>query len=376
MSIPLMSQISCNDTYVYGIDTSNKVWFKPIDGSGSWKKFGNPNTWNIKMINATSSNVYIVTSKNGNIYETDINGTHNWNRLTPSDVKDITGDFATVSSDTQNNNLYATNTSNIGYRYTPEITGGGWTNLQNNNYAYEQVALKKSNDNWKYFGQVNSIEDCRLKAVEDKTTEYASVVYTTGNGVHDKTCYGGIKNGSTNPHTVDGVITSIPPNGSSRLGGTKGDNLLKQMKGIQDEIYELMKEQKQNIRDMKKTGNLIQNERNETNKELEDIIIKLKEDRKEINRLLKEPDEHANNDDNSYRQTSNFIIYLLWIAIVIISILLAAHLYYTDSEGISPITYIFVGVWSIVFLSYYYRQGVSYGASGWSYLSDTLIDDI
>ena len=371
-----MSQISCNDTYVYGIDTSNKVWFKPVDGSGSWKRFGNPNTWNIKMINATSSNVYIVTSKNSNIYKTDINGTQNWNMLTPSDVKDITGDFATVSSDTQNNYLYATNTSDMGYRYTPDVTGGGWTNLQNNNYAYEQVDFKRSNDNWKYFGQVNSIEDCRLKAVEDKTTEYSSIVYTTGNGVNDKTCYGGVKNGSTNSYTVDGVITSIPPNGSSRLGGTKGAELLKQMKDIQDEIYELMREQKRNIRKIKKTGNEIQNERYETNTELDNIVIKLKEDRNEINRLLKEPDESSNNDDSSNRQSSNYIIYILWISIVIISVILAVHLYYTDSEGISPITYVFVGAWCLIFISYYYRQAVIYGASGWDYLSDSLTNNV
>ena len=354
-----MLQLSCNDTYVYGIDTNYKAWFKPIDGSGSWKSFGNPITWQLNTIHATPNKVYMV-GKKYRVHETDINGIQPWSLASRFD-HNITGDLSSLSVDTQSDDLYVTNKSNIGYRYTPITSGGEWMNIENNDYSQGLVEFKGSNDDWKYLGQTNSIEECRLKSVQDKDTLYSSVVYTTDNGINNKTCYGGVKGGKSNSRSVAGVTTSLAPNGSSRLGGAKGEELLKQMKTIQDEIYALMKTQKIHNKKSNKKEYLISADRNELNNELKDILSKLQADRTKITKLLNEPDEIANNEDGSYRNTINYIIYVLWIIVAIISIILAIHLYYSDSEGISPITYIFVGAWTIVFISHYYTQFMYYG---------------
>ena len=62
--------------------------------------------------------------------------------------------------------------------------------------------------------------------------------------------------------------------------------------------------------------------------------------------------------------------------VVIISIVLAGHLYVTDSENISPLTYIFVGVWTIILGTYYYRQFTQYGSKVWDSLSASITDDM
>jgi hypothetical protein len=251
-----------------------------------------------------------------------------------------------------------------------------WNNINNTNYAYGQTRLKQSNKNWKYLGQANNLTQCKLKSVEDKNTEYSSIVYTTGNGAYDKTCYGGVKGGTNNPTYVPGITTSLAPNGTTRLGGEAGGKLLKQMIEVQNEIEELIKEQQSFTAGIEKSKNAVKKERLAKNKELEKIITKLDQDRKKINKLINNPDYIAGEEDANDRQYSNYIIYLLWLIIVIISIVLALHLYNTDIENISPITYIFVGVWVLVFLSYYYRQFLRYGKRGWDYISEILVDNV
>ena len=90
-----------------------------------------------------------------------------------------------------------------------------------------------SNDNWKYLGQGKNIDECKVKAVQDKDTAYSSVVYNDGTTAGARiewgqTCYGGVKGGAYLIHNIkDGIITSLAPNGSSRLGGSEGENTFK-----------------------------------------------------------------------------------------------------------------------------------------------------
>jgi hypothetical protein len=79
---PSLVQLSCSNTYVYGLDTNKNAWWKPINGTGSWKRFGNDNQkkWQFYWINASSSNGKILAlDMDRRIRETDKNGTAPWN---------------------------------------------------------------------------------------------------------------------------------------------------------------------------------------------------------------------------------------------------------------------------------------------------------
>ena len=273
-------------------------------------------------------------------------------------------------------NLYSRNTDDQIYKNSPDKAGGYWKDLENENYGYGMVNFKQSNSDWKYLGQSNNIIDCKINAVEDKKNEYASIVYTTGNGAFDKSCYGGIKGGNISPKYVQGVTTSLAPNGTSRFGGNEGNELLKRMKKIHNDIEDLVKEQSKDTLGIKKASNIIKKEKNNRNIELDQLLKKLQKNRLQINKLLDEPSAMGGAEDANIRQSSSYIIMLLWMIVVIISIVLAGHLYVTDSENISPLTYIFVGVWTIILGTYYYRQFTQYGSKVWDSLSASITDDM
>ena len=375
---PLMVQLSCSKEYVYGLDTNKKAWRKNIDGSGEWSKFGNPWGWQFNRINASSNNGKILAiGMNNSIYETDTDGSTRWSRTDNQSSTGGASGITNVSGDSQNDEFYYTNTNDQIYRNSPITNGGYWTDIQNENYGFEMVDFKQSNSDWKYLGQSNNITDCKIKAVEDKKNEYSSIVYTSGNnGAYNKSCYGGIKGGNTNPTYVQGVTTSLAPNGTSRLGGSEGTKLLKRMKDIHNDIEDLVKKQSKYMLGIKKVSNVIRTEKDNRSTEIEQLLEKLQKDRIQIDKLLNEPSSIAEADDANNRQSSSYIIMLLWILVVIISIVLAGHLYTTDSENISPITYIFVGVWTIIFCTYYYRKIRQYGNKGWDLISDTLTSDM
>jgi hypothetical protein len=374
---PSMVQLSCSNQYVYGIDTNKYAWWKSITGTGSWNRFGNGNqtNWQFYWINATSNKYVYAVGMNRNIYKTDMLGTSKWVR-----ADNVASGVATVSGDPDNSeNFYITNTNDAIYVHTPESSGGYWDNIPNENYMTGAgVQARSSNDNWKYLGQGKNIDECKVKAVQDKDTAYSSVVYntTTDQGEWGQTCYGGVKGGATNPQYQDGIITSLAPNGSSRLGGSEGETLLNQMKQLQTEIKSLIDQSKEDNIGLEKENNSLTTTRKTTNNELSNLLDKLARDRKRINALLLEPDDIGQEEDSDFRQQSNYSIYFLWILLVIISLFLASHIIGSPSESISPITYAFVGIWILIFIKYYYKQAEPSGVAFWKYLSTIMVDPL
>ena len=366
---PAIVQLSCNNKYVYGLDTNKNAWRRPINGSGKWEKFGNPTNWQFYWINASNNKDVFAIGMNRWIYKTDIEGKQKWTRADNSS----TG-VTTVSGDPEGEDFYITNTGDGIYRHSPEQAGGFWEDIPNESYAYDLLKLKQSNDDWKYLGQSEDLDNCKLKAVEDKKNVYSSVVYTTGNGEYDKTCYGGIKGGKTNPTYVAGVKTSLAPNGTSRLGGQEGEKILKQMKKKANEIEKIIKEQKQNNIDTKKANNLLLSERKSSENELENILEKLKNDRIKINRIINEPNESASEDDGYKRQLFNYMVYFWWILLVVISIGFSFHLLY--SKSVSVITYIFVAIWVVILAKMYYKIGAYYVGWALKSLSSVMVDTL
>lgn len=372
---PKLVQLSCSNTHVYGLDTDRTAWRKNIDGSGEWSRFGNPNNWKFYQINASSSNGKILVVDMGRIIkETDKNGTAPWKRS--SSAGEASG-ISTVSGDSQNEDFYFTNTNDQIYRNTPITSGGYWNDITNENYMAGVGALpKQSNANWKYLGQTNNITECKIKAVEDKENEYASIVYTTGNGDYDRTCYGGIKGGKINPTYVKGITTSLAPNGTSRLGGEAGNNILKEMKKIHNQIKNISKEAEKDKLGLQKSNNLLNINKSIQEKELTELLKKLSNDRKKINKILSEPDEIGAEEDSDFRYTSNYYMYMLWMLLVLVSLFLSYHIISTDNESISTLVYVFIAIWILILGKYYYQKTKLYGITILNYLSTLVINPI
>jgi len=376
---PSLVQLSCSNTYVYGLDTNKNAWWKPINGTGSWKRFGNDNQkkWQFYWINASSSNGKILAlDMDRRIRETDKNGTAPWNYS--SSAGGASG-LTTVSADSSNEDFYFTNTNDQIYRNSPITSGGLWTDIKNENYQMGMVSSPtQTNDNWKFLGKSDTLNDCKLKAVEDKETAYSSVVYYPSDFGNDwsKSCFGGIKGKNINSGYQLKTITSLAPNGTSRLGGQEGETLLNQMKKIQGQIKSLIDQSKEDSIGLDKTTNSLNTTRKTTNNELSNLLDKLARDRKKINKLLLEPDAIGEEENSDFLQQTNYSVYFLWILLVIVSLFLASHIIGSPSESISPIAYVFVSIWILIFAKYYYKQAASYGVAFWKYLSTLMIDPL
>jgi len=248
-----------------------------------------------------------------------------------------------------------------------------WVELKDQNYMYDMIDRDgNSNSNFKFLGKTDSLNECKLKAVEDKQNIYSSVVYNTSaiKGDYSKSCYGSIKGRRQNKHAEIGVITSFAPNKNSRLGGFEGDALLKQMTQLQEEIKILIKQLEDINTNLKKTESIINTNKSGINVGMDTLIERLNQDRVEINQLLTQPDESAAAEDSGVQQVAHYSSYMVWVILMVISLLLASQLYFSDTNEISIYIYIFTISWLVILGSYYYKQIIYYGGEIKMYISN------
>tara|TARA_B110000967_G_scaffold68145_1_gene70413 strand:+ start:34 stop:972 length:939 start_codon:yes stop_codon:yes gene_type:complete len=254
------------------------------------------------------------------------------------------------------------------------VNQSGWNDLQNTNYSSGLITQPKSeNDMWKYLGQADTLEDCKLQSVQDKQP-FKSVVYypeQVDNG-WAKSCYGGI-NSSKPLHQVKQkhVITSIPPNKSTALGGEVGFKLLTKMKNIQDDIQSLIQQQTTNTQGIIKSKSLFKVNINNQELHLDEVIEKLKSDRVELDKVLNATHNNeyiAYVEESNLKKTSTFYHYILWFILAVITIYMSIHLYSSEYYNISTSTYLFVTAWIVIFLYYYHSQISEYSGK----ISDSI----
>jgi len=250
-----------------------------------------------------------------------------------------------------------------------------WTDLNNENYQIGMVSSPtQTNDDWNFLGKSNTLNDCKLKAVQDDNTAYSSVVYYPADFGNDwsKSCFGGIKGKTINSGYQSKTITSLPPNGTTILGGAEGENLVKEMKSLQVQIKRLIRKIKKSGGNLDKTQTLLNGETTSKSEELEQLLAKMKVDRLEIDKLIRQPDEAAGEEDSNIRQISSYTTFSLWLLLGLVSIYMSYYVYSRESYEISMAVYVFIAVWIIILGRYYYRTVIDYGESSWKFISNLL----
>ena len=230
-------------------------------------------------------------------------------------------------------------------------TGGKWTDQVNMFYG-------TSPEYWKFLGKTDNLNDCKLKAIQDENNAYSNVVYfpsdyggnSTASWVESyrKSCYGIVKGGGIYLWPSTGITSSLAPNGTTRMGGDDGEKILKEMKKTQEEIATLTQKAQAAGIVLDKTKQTIVGEISSNKNELNNLLYKLQSDRDEINKLMREPDQTAGEEDSNIQQTSNYTIYVLWLVLAIISFYVAYHIYSREIYDISILAYIFIGIWIIL----------------------------
>lgn len=363
-------QLSCSSTHVYALDKNENAWRKSVNGSGKWANFGTPPTAKFRMINASNPNKVLAVGMNREIYTTDKDGTQEWHR-----ADNVANGLTNVSGDPENANYYVTNTSNDIYRHEPVEQGGNWRDLNNENYQMGMVSSPtQTSDDWKFLGKSDTLNDCKLKAVQDDAATFSSVVYYPSDFGNDwsKSCFGGIKGKNINSGYQLKTITSLPPNGTTALGGDEGEKIAKQMKTLQNQIKKIIKKIQKSGKGLDKTKTLLSGETVSKSEELEKLLVKMENDRREIDTLLRQPDELAGEEDSNIRQISSYTTFSLWLLLGLVSIYMAYYVYSREIYEISMAVYVFIAIWILIIGKYYYRTVIDYGESSWKFISYML----
>lgn len=244
-----------------------------------------------------------------------------------------------------------------------------WTD-QNNVVTYPTDI--DVNTNFIFLGNSDNLNDCKLKAIHDKSTAYSSVAYYGSVSWNKNACYGVVKGYPTSQSNVNGMTQSFAPNGTTQMGGDNGEKILKEMKKIQEEITALTQKAQAAGIVLDKTKQTIVGEISSNKNELNNLLYKLQSDRDEINKLMREPDQTAGEEDSNIQQTSNYTIYVLWLALAIISFYVAYHIYSREIYDISILAYIFIGIWIIIIGKQYYSESKEYARKSWHYVSSAI----
>lgn len=250
-----------------------------------------------------------------------------------------------------------------------------WSELNNENYQIGMVSSPtQTTDDWKFLGKSNTLNDCKLKAVQDDTTTYSSVVYYPSDFGNDwsKSCFGGIKGKNINSGYQSKTITSLAPNGTTALGGDEGERIAKEMKKLQVQIKRLTKKIKRSGKGLDNTKILLNGESTSKSEELEKLLVKMEKDRYEIDTLLRQPDELAGEEDSNIRQISSYTTFSLWLLLGLVSIYMSYYVYSRESYEISMVVYVFIAIWILIIGKYYYRTVIDYGESFWKFISKLL----
>ena len=250
-----------------------------------------------------------------------------------------------------------------------------WNDLNNENYQMGMVSSPtQTSDDWKFLGKTDTLNDCKLKAVQDDAATFSSVVYYPSDFGNDwsKSCFGGIKGKNINSGYQSKTITSLAPNGTTALGGDEGEKIAKEMKKLQVQIKRLTKKIKRSGKGLDQTKTLLSGETVSKSEELEKLLVKMETDRFEIDTLLRQPDELAGEEDSNIRQISSYTTFSLWLLLGLVSIYMSYYVYSRESYEISMAVYVFIAIWILIIGKYYYKTVVDYGESSWKFISRLL----
>jgi hypothetical protein len=145
-------------------------------------------------------------------------------------------------------------------------------------------------EDWRFIGNTDSLAACKEMSYKSNKGPFNSVVFYPNSmeGKWKNSCYGGVPSAKFNNAVINGVYSSIPPLGSTNLGGLPLANYVVKLRKLNDELKndiqtmtsEVKKFNSEDVQDQKKIE--------QTHKNLMSDLKKLKKDRVEIDAMERE----------------------------------------------------------------------------------------
>ena len=408
---------------LWGVDMANKLYVsdKPCKQADDWSEVKTTNIPKMTWISVDNDYIWALSSEGGpgsvgTIYKQKlscgITGADKWQKVEDN------GEGTSFTNVDASNLKYVTATSNLGFVYQCEkpCNDGKWKKINSKpddksilaatgipgndeifasttidgvwsydtntvfspDYSWTEQTNKNaggadigSNKDWVLLGSVDTLDECKEKASTSNDT-YSSVVYFTpqysGDEGKSKSCYGmfygAYSSSTTTPIDMENVVTSVPPDGVSKIGGKKAQVLLQNMHQVQDELAKLIDNIEKEKVTVKMTGPSSSN--------MTALTESLNRNKGLINDTLLKSNVFAKEEITELKENTSFVSYISWLILGILSITLCIQLVRNDASSVPSIVYILLAVFILYNIRSYFFAFSDTSSSLLSSVGNTL----
>lgn len=160
----------------------------------------------------------------------------------------------------------------------------GWTKptwKDSNNISFMGNPNTADATQWKGIGKASSLAACKEMSITSSKAPFGSVVFVAS----ENKCYGGLPNASQENLKMEGVYSSIPPMGSTNLGGTSGIQYVEKLQNLNDSLKDLLYQMRSNLDDMESDNSKGKELLNNTYDNIHSDFKKLNSDRVKLDAM-------------------------------------------------------------------------------------------
>lgn len=163
----------------------------------------------------------------------------------------------------------------------------GWekpTWKDTNNVSFMGDPSNVNTSEWKNLGGAKDMLACKDMSITSSEGPFSSVVFVS----NTNKCYGGVPGANQEMLKIDGVYSSVPPMGSTNLGGASMLQYVKKLKELNNDLQDDLYNMRKKLQELKKTDRVLKPVMRETEKNIHSDFKKLKEDRVKLDEMSRE----------------------------------------------------------------------------------------
>ena len=160
----------------------------------------------------------------------------------------------------------------------------GWSKptwKDSNNLSFMGNPDEANPSEWKDLGSASSLTACKDMSVSSSKGPFGSVVFVASKNK----CYGGVPNASQENLKMDGVYSSIPPMGSTNLGGSSALQYVEKLQNLNDSLKNLLYEMNDSLDSMESDNSKGKQLLSKTHENIHSDYKKLNRDRVKLNEM-------------------------------------------------------------------------------------------
>lgn len=134
---------------------------------------------------------------------------------------------------------------------------------------------------WKDLGDAPSLSICKDMSVSSSKGPFGSVVFVE----NEKKCYGGVPNASQEMLRMEGVYSSVPPMGTTNLGGKDAVTYIQRLQKLNTSLKDLLYKMRTELASIEEKTSKDRKMVSTTHDAIQSDVSKLHNDRKKINEM-------------------------------------------------------------------------------------------